>query len=60
MNDLIYEIERAASDLRDLQDDRSNYERQNANGMVSVVNGEIKRMRAYLAGLQKAKELIDG
>ena len=60
MNELIEEIERTAEDLRLLNDDKRNYERQSSHGMVSVVNGELKRVRAYMAGLQKAKELIDG
>lgn len=59
MNELNLEISRTNIALYDLGRDLDSYNLQHAHGMAAVVTGEIKRLRAYLQGLRKAKELIN-
>jgi len=60
VNELEKEIARANIALYDLGQDLDACNRQQDRGMAAVLTGELKTLTAYLSGLRKAKELVDG
>ena len=43
-----------------LEVDRDEAIEQKNHGMVAILNGECKRVQAYLTGLKEAEELVNG